>query len=71
VSSPRLDAWSRHGKHLWRIRKMIKEIIKLICPDCDSDEIVDADYEDNLDAQFRCDNCGKTFDLAESGWVQE
>lgn len=46
-------------------------MITLICPHCDSDEIVDADYEDNCDGQFRCNNCGETFNLKESGWVQE
>lgn len=46
-------------------------MIKLICLNCASDEISDMDYEDNLDAQFRCNNCGETFDLDESGWVQE
>lgn len=60
ASSPRFGASSRHGKHLWRIRKMIK----IVCPECTSDQIIytaDLENGDDLAEPFLCVDCGELF----------
>ena len=45
-------------------------MIKLKCPNCDSERVYFLDIESDVD-QFMCDQCGKIFTITGAGWEQE
>jgi transposase-like protein len=45
-------------------------MIKLICPQCQDDELHEI-KENDFDEWFRCDYCGKEFTFQDADWENE
>ena len=46
-------------------------MIKLICPECDSDKIVFVSSELNEEDCFECEECNIVYPFSEMGWESE